>query len=208
MKRQRYLRVALGAALIVVTAWGIKYAQAFLQPIPAPPLKPFTDNRDWMLIDDVIYEVGNSPIEIIVPKGFVTDFASIPQALWSFGLSPNGLYSKAAIIHDYLYWTQLCTRLQSDNILMIAMKESQVPADKRDLIYAGVRAGGSAAWKDNAAQRANGFPKVIPPADMNFGPLVLWKDYQQSLKAQGVKDPVPQSASYCGVGNSTVVPHQ
>src|ERR1700728_5433719 len=130
MKRRRYLSIALGVALIVMTAWGVKNAQAILQPIPAPPLKPFADNQDWMLIDDIIYQVGNSSIKIIVPKGFVTDFASIPQALWSFGLSPNGLYSKAAIIHDYLYWTQLCTRLQSDNILMIAMKESQVPGDK------------------------------------------------------------------------------
>jgi hypothetical protein len=206
MKRQRYLLIALGVALTVMTAWGVKNAQAILQPIPAPPLKPFSDNRDWMLIEDIIYQVGNSSIEIIVPKGFVTDFASIPQALWSFGLSPNGLYSKAAIIHDYLYWTQLCTRLQADNILMIAMKESQVPADRRDLIYAGVRGGGSAAWKDNAAQRANGFPKVISVADMNFGPLVLWKDYQQTLRAQGVKDPVPRSATYCSVGNSTDVP--
>ena len=40
----------------------------------------------------------------------MTDYASIPSVLWSFGLSPHGLYSRAAVIHDYLYWTQLCTR--------------------------------------------------------------------------------------------------
>lgn len=204
MRGKRYLVGTVCAALSLTIL--LRDALAIFQPIPAPPLKPFADNRDWMLIENVLYQVGKSSITIQVPKGFVTDFASIPQVLWSFGLSPNGPYSKAAIIHDYLYWTQLCSREQADNILMIAMKESEVSAFKRGLIWAGVRLGGSGAWKDDTAERAGGFPKVIPAADMNFGPLILWKSYQLTLKAQGVKDPQPQSATYCSVGNSTDVP--
>ena len=40
--------------------------------------------------------------------------------------SGNTPYTRAAVIHDYLYWAQPCTREQSDNLLMIAMKESGV----------------------------------------------------------------------------------
>ena len=72
-----------------------------------------------------------------MPKGFVTDFASIPQAFWSFGLSAHGRNSKAAIVHDYLYWTQGCSREQADNLLMIAMKESSVDTGQRIAIYDG-----------------------------------------------------------------------
>src|SRR5262249_44656751 len=128
MNRLRDVLLGVSAALI-----------AACQPIPSPPAKPFADNQDWVLIQDLDYHIGESSVTITVPWGFVTDFASIPQPLWSFGLSPNGKYSRAAIAHDWLYWTQLCTRLEADNLLMIAMKESRVPLGTRDLIYSGVR---------------------------------------------------------------------
>lgn len=178
-----------------------------MQPIDSPILKPFADNREWVLIEDVNYHVGDSSVTITVPKGFVTDFASIPQALWSFGLSPNGRYSKAAIVHDYLYWTQGCSRLQADNVLMIAMKESLVGASIRDQIYIGVRAGGEPSWHSNELEKENGFPRVIPEAAMYFGPNVLWKDYRITLRKNGVKDPpFPSHPHYCAVGDSTEVP--
>src|ERR1700709_1690961 len=88
------------------------------QPIDAPLLKPFADNHDWVLFADVRYRIGQSDTVIRVPRGFVTDFASIPQGFWSLNLSPNGRYSKAAIVHDFLYWTQACSRDQADNLLV------------------------------------------------------------------------------------------
>jgi Protein of unknown function (DUF1353) len=178
-----------------------------LQPINPPALKPFADNMQWVLLEDINYHIGDSSLVITVPKGFVTDFASIPRAFWSFGLSPNGRYSKAAIIHDYLYWTQGCSRKQSDNILMIAMKESQVPASTRSTIYDGVRVGGGGAWKSNAGERKSGVPHVIPDSAMQFGPNVLWQDYKVKLQMDGIHDPqFPANPSYCAVGNSIDVP--
>jgi hypothetical protein len=39
---------------------------------------------------------------IIVPEGFVTNFASTPKILWS--IAPSiGRHSKGALIHDWLY---------------------------------------------------------------------------------------------------------
>ena len=48
------------------------------QPIPPPVLKPFADNRDWVLMENLRYQVGQTSTVIVVPRGFVTDFASIP----------------------------------------------------------------------------------------------------------------------------------
>ena len=200
MIRRTLILIATLAANAVTTAG----AQ---QPIEAPLLKPFADNRDWVLFRDLDYHVGQTDITITVPKGFVTDFASIPQAFWGTGLSPNGKYSKAAIVHDYLYWAQGCTRKQADNILMIAMKESDVDVTTRAAIYEGVRLGGDTAWTANASERASGLPRVVPNADLEFGPTVLWRDYRQTLAQRGVVDPpFPGQPAYCTVGDATEVP--
>jgi len=50
-----------------------------------------------------------------VPAGFVTDFASTPRALWSV-IPPTGRYQLAAVVHDFLYWDQGCTREQADTV--------------------------------------------------------------------------------------------
>jgi len=197
------MRIAI-SILLMGAALGVAHGQ---QPIPAPVLKPFADNQQWMLVEDLVYVLGQTKVTVTVPKGFVTDFASIPQAFWSFGLSPNGKYSRAAIVHDFLYWTQGCTRLESDNMLLIAMKESMVPEATRDTIYRGVRVGGGAAWDGNADARARGLPRIIPADAMAFGPLELWPDYQRRLAEAGTKDPVsPGRPGYCALGATTDVP--
>jgi Protein of unknown function (DUF1353) len=177
-----------------------------LEAIPAPVLKPFADNRQWALLLALTYRIGSSQFAITVPAGFVTDFASIPQLFWSTGLAPDGRYSKAALVHDYLYWTQLCRRSQADNIFLIAMKESAVAAFTRNLVYAAVRVAGGAAWAGNARAKAAGLPRIIPVAALDFGPQVLWAQYQLQLRAAGVKDPPPGAGSYCVVGDATRVP--
>ena len=183
---------------------GTAYAQL---PIPPPVVKPFADSRDWMLVESVDYSIGNSGVIISVPKGFVTDFASIPQPLWSFGLSPYGRFSKAAIVHDYLYWTQDCTREQADNLLLIAMKESGVSRSQQDEIYLGVRAGGEAAWESNRRDRAAGLIKIIPADRLNFPYEINWPDYRKQLLDLGVKEPSStETSAYCSFGNSKDVP--
>jgi hypothetical protein len=149
-------RQAITLAVISVLLCG------FLQAPPAPLVLPFGDSVDWVTTEDMAYTIGTTTEKIIVPKGFVTDFASIPQPLWSFGLSPHGQYSRAAVIHDYLYWAQGCTRIQSDRLLLIAMKESAVKAFDEFVIFQGVRKGGAGAWSANANERREGLPKIVP----------------------------------------------
>jgi hypothetical protein len=48
-------------------------------------LSPLDDGRRWELLAPFEYHVGceGSGIVIVVPAGFVTDFASIPRFLWA-----------------------------------------------------------------------------------------------------------------------------
>jgi hypothetical protein len=200
MKTGVSMLLAVAAAVCCSSAVG-------QQPIPAPVLKPFADNRDWVLMENLIYQIGHTSTVIVVPKGFVTDFASIPQAFWSFGLSAHGRYSKAAIVHDYLYWTQGCSREQADNLLMIAMKESSVDTGQRIAIYEGVRLGGGQPWLNNADERQRGMLRILPEAALSFGPEVVWRDYRPTVTPSVVSElGVAEAPAYCLLGNSTEVP--
>lgn len=177
-------------------------------PPPSPAVRAFGDNRFWIAVEDMEWFIGSTHERIVVPKGFVTDFASIPQGLWSIGLSPHGQYSRAALVHDYLYWSQGCTRDQADRLMVVAMKESNVGGFDEYIVYQGVHHAGEGAWNNNAREREAGLPRVVPeeylrPADPN----VKWPAYRTMLVQEGVKDPpFEQSPSYCSYGDSTTVP--
>jgi hypothetical protein len=175
---------------------------------PAQPLLPFGDTQDWIVTAALVYQIGSTTDTLTVPAGFVTDLASTPQMLWSAGLTPTGQYSRAAIIHDYLYWSQQCSRDQADNLLLIAMKESNVGWFEENLIHAAVHAAGKSAWNNNAKERKAGLIRILPeayrkPADANE----IWSVYRSSLFKQGVVEaPDPPNSSYCHDGDSTNVP--
>jgi hypothetical protein len=84
---------------------------------------------------------------ITVPAGFKTDLASIPAPVWIL-IPKVGKYDKAAVIHDFLYANNGCTRDEADNVLKEAMRVLNVPGWRLHLIYAGVRAGGWDSWND------------------------------------------------------------
>jgi hypothetical protein len=193
------------AAVVLVCAAVVAECQ---QAPPSPAVRAFGDNKFWVTVEDMPYVIGSTQDRIVVPEGFVTDFASIPQPLWSLGLSPYGQYSRAALIHDYLYWMQGCTRDQADRLLLIAMKESKVGTFDEFAVYQAVDKFGGGPWNANATESKAGLPRVVPkellrPADPNMS----WPVYREMLLKQGVKDPsFEQSPPYCVYGNSTTVP--
>lgn len=199
----------LGMIGAIVLGIGSSHAQ---QPPPSVPLLGVGDNRTWIVVRQIEYTIGDTADKIVVPAGFVTDLASIPAAFWGppLFLTPAGQYSRASIIHDYLYWTQKCTRDQADRLLVIAMKESQVRDFDELAIYEGVHVGGEAAWTNNARDAMRGLPRILPegyrqPPDPNM----TWPEYAQHLMDAGVKslDYVDDGA-YCHYGDSTEVPRK
>ena len=89
---------------------------------------------------------------VTVPKGFVTDFASIPRVVRSF-IPQLGRYSWAAVVHDYLYSEGDGKRKDADLLFLALMASSGVPWWKRRLIYRAVRLGGWVAWRRNRKRR-------------------------------------------------------
>src|SRR5436190_23208750 len=168
------------------------------QPIAPVPMTPFGDGQDSVLTQDLQYRVLQTTFVIVVPAGFVTDFASTPRALWSV-IPPTGRYQLVAVVHDFLYWDQGCTRQQADAIFRVAMAESKVKPVERDLMWQAVRRFGQSARNDNAAARQAGKLRIIPAAYMSIPPLVTWPDYRTQLMTQGVKPPptAATSPTYC-----------
>lgn len=113
---------------------------------------------------------------VTVPTGFVTDLASIPQPFWSL-LRPDGRYAYAAIVHDYLYWTQERPREEADQILKFAMQDFSINVATIAAIYEAVHLAGSSAWRKNAELKARGEKRILKqwPED----PRVTWAQWKE-----------------------------
>lgn len=114
------------------------------------------------------------PVE--VPEGFVTDLASIPRVFWQV-VTPEGRYAYAAVVHDFLYWTQLRPKSEADQILNLAMEDSKVNDAQRWAIYQAVDKLGQSAWDDNKRLKAKGERRVLAkyPTDL----LTSWEDWKK-----------------------------
>jgi hypothetical protein len=146
---------------------------------------PFDDYNEWLLDSALEYQIGESEFVVSVPAGFVTDYASIPRAFCQV-LPKHGRYSRAGIVHDYLYWKGECSQRQADRIMYLAMEESGVDSKTRGTIYRTLRSFGEAAWKSNAADRQAHLPRILPPEYRTIPGGQSWKEYRAYLREQNV----------------------
>lgn len=156
---------------------------AFLTPLRVEELDDTSaDGRGtWMLFAPLAYRSDLLGRTIIVPSGFITDFASTPRIPVLYELAGN-LRHKAAVIHDYLYTTQEVPREVADAVLREAMaaidaRELQIKAEgagrikraalgvlawfyavRRNAMYAGVRVGGGSHWATPGQEQS---PRVL-----------------------------------------------
>jgi hypothetical protein len=99
----------------------------------------------------ILYDI----IRVEVPAGFQTDFASIPRFFWRI-LPPWGKYSKAAVVHDYIYATQgRYNRQTADTVFNELMRDLKVVSWRRAIIYYAVRLFGWLAWMNKEAYWRN-----------------------------------------------------
>ena len=107
-------------------------------------LHPIDKTKYWQVLAPLIYTTING-IDIKIPKYFKTDFASVPRFLWGI-LPPWGIYGKAAILHDFLYYSGLFTKKESDLIFLEAMEILEVDKWKRYSMYYSARLFGFRPW--------------------------------------------------------------
>lgn len=82
---------------------------------------------------------------IIVPAGFVTDFASVPRlpiVYMAFGDRAH----HESVIHDYLYQTHKYSKAIADKVFLEAMKVRGKPFWIRESMYLGVFFGGASSY--------------------------------------------------------------
>ena len=145
---------------------------------------PTGDGKYWVLQAPLEYEHPQTKEQVVIPRGFVTDLASVPQLFWT-AFPPCGKYTSSAVLHDYLYWIQSekCDRKCADDILLLAMTEAGVDYLTRNAIYTAVRAGGSSSWDKNAELKKSGFIRVIPEQHMGFGTYDSWEQIQERIRS-------------------------
>lgn len=177
----------LAAALPL--AWCL--AAGAQQPLRPPQIAPFGDAVWWVLTEPLPTRIGRSSEIITIPKGFVTDLTSIPRFFWA-AFPKSGPYMSAAILHDYLYWDQRCTREQADRIFDIEMKSYGVNDTSRTLIYSAVSDFGASAWQANTTARSGGEIRYLPE-----GPLALFlsQPFDASRTWPVVRGELPREAA-------------
>lgn len=129
------------------------------RPVGVPNIVAFADWDYYYLNRPISWKAEgkhNSQYrDVNVPRGFVTDLASIPRILWPV-LPPTERYTHAAIVHDFLYWEQTVSREVADKIFRISMIELGVSRWKLNIIYLSVKFLGGPAWRKNAELRLQG----------------------------------------------------
>lgn len=100
----------------------------------------------WKLTAPMAYESDVADQTLIVPKGFVTDFASVPRFPATYFALFGNIAAEAAALHDYLYSTTPFSRYKCDCVLKEAALATGCAKWKAWGLYIGVRIGGSSHY--------------------------------------------------------------
>jgi hypothetical protein len=124
-------------------------------PCPSPPIsiaKQVGDD-DWELVEPLEYR-GNKE-KFRVPPGSTTDFASVPLP-FRWLIPRSGRHTKAAVLHDHLWRTHLCSYHDADGIFRRALHDLGVPFLRRWIMWAAVR--WASLWRSRFGDGANELP--------------------------------------------------
>jgi len=110
-------------------------------------VSPTDKDRNWEVIESITYK------GISIPRGFLTDGASVPKYLRNF-FPHGGRKFAPAVVHDYLYRTKdhKFSREESDLIFLDAMEYNGVGKTEAKLLYLAVNYFGFFTW--NKIRRA------------------------------------------------------
>jgi hypothetical protein len=95
----------------------------------------------WRLEDTLALTLalnGSGGVRVMVPRGYVTDFASVPRPFWII-FPPTGKWCEAAVVHDYLLQSRRCSRFLADAVFREGMYRLGVPVWRRVPMFYAVR---------------------------------------------------------------------
>lgn len=150
----RTIRHALGILALLVAAGCATIGRPTVTQLTAnPPV--------FMLAFPLPFAAGDEKEHFVVPAGFVTDLASIPRALW-WWQGPHEGTMAPAIVHDFLYWEQPCSKDEADAVMYVAMKQVGMNDFSVNRVYDGIRTPlALRAWERNRVARTQGEPRFF-----------------------------------------------
>lgn len=120
--------------------------------------------NEWV-VDQPLIALRNGE-KLIVPRGYITDLASIPRVFRAV-FNVNGLLRAPAVLHDYLYSSQRFTRAECDAIFLEAMESRGISRAERYAVYAAVRSFGWYYWSKRKATLGLKATDFVPPGYFN-----------------------------------------
>jgi hypothetical protein len=107
-----------------------------------PKLSPLQKRGWWVVVED--WEIYGFKI----PKDFASDLDSIPHIPGIY-VAFKGHARWSALLHDFLYATELVTREEADALFYMAMLEEGVPELLAKIMYVAVRVFGASRYRKN-----------------------------------------------------------
>lgn len=123
---------------------------AFLSPLWLGKLGP----RRWLVGENLVYRSAVLGMQLTIPRGFVTDRASVPRLPMVFFLTGDRA-DAAATVHDWLYQSHIIGERRLADLVFL--EAAVLPPDHESnwmatLMYRGIRIGGRGAW-DSGPER-------------------------------------------------------
>lgn len=141
---------------------------------------PFGD-WDYYFIDrDLRWapQSGAALPSVRVPKGFATDLASVPPFFWAI-YPPTGRYAYAAVVHDYMYWTQTTTKQVADDVMYAAMRDAGTDETAIGDFRTALTLAGGSAWSRNKKAREGGEKRVLKDLPTEADRLISWAEWKK-----------------------------
>ena len=162
--------------------WAQEWSSANTRRASPTILMPFACMKKFIVYKDIHWTPPEGadetfPRQITVPRGFITDLASVPP-YFAWAVPPTGQHGHAAILHDWLYWDQSTSRKVADDIFKLVMEEQNVEPALRNTLWAAVRLFGQKPWADWQTRHAENGKMIIKtfPDDTS----VTWADWQKN----------------------------
>lgn len=109
------------------------------------------------LLAPLAYWCPRTKQEYVVPKGFISDFASIPWVFYSLvGVPSDHRWRESSVLHDFLCRTGIIPRKEADQIWYDSLRYAGLGYWKAQTLYLAVRIGSITTEPDNFIHRDRG----------------------------------------------------
>lgn len=124
-------------------AWACYASEIVVSPLPD------TEPQQWKVHEPIVIRIYGS--EMVIPKGFVCDFASVPKFMKPL-FPDKAIYSTAAVVHDHLYKTGLSSKWMADAVFCELLACAHCAWITRMSMWLGVAMFGFVAWRKHRKQ--------------------------------------------------------